>query len=66
MKQEIDKLVLPANASLITFDAIAMYTNIDIDDSIAWIMGFLSTIWDKYECKALEEGMNIVMRNNCM
>ena len=66
LKQEIDKLVLPANASIITFDAVAMYTNIDIDDSIARIIGFLSTIWDKYDCKATEEALNIVMRNNRM
>jgi hypothetical protein len=66
LKQEIDKLVLPTNASIITFDAVAMYTNIDIDDSIARIIGFLSTIWDKYDCKAIEEALNIVMRNNRM
>ena len=66
LKEEISKLTLPANASIITFDAVAMYTNIDIDDCIARIMGFLSTIWDKYECKAVEEAMNIVMRNNRM
>jgi hypothetical protein len=35
LKEEINKLILLANASIITFDAIAMYTNIDIDDSIA-------------------------------
>ena len=43
-----------------------MYTNIDIDDSINRIIEFLSTIWDKHECKAVEEAMNIVMRNNRM
>jgi hypothetical protein len=43
-----------------------MYTNIDIDDSISQIMEFLSTVWDKYDCKAMEEAMNIVMRNNRM
>jgi hypothetical protein len=66
LKQDIDKLNLPPNASIITFDAISMYTNIDIDDSIARIMNYLSTIWDKYDCKAVEEAMNIVMRNNRM
>ena len=66
LKEEINKLFLPANASIITFDAVAMYTNINIDDCITRIMGYLSTIWDKYECKAVQEAMNIVMRNNRM
>jgi hypothetical protein len=43
-----------------------MYTNINIDDSIAQIIDFLSTIWDKYDCKTTEEALNIVMRNNRM
>ena len=30
------------------------------------MMGFLSTIWNKYDCKATEEAMNIVMQNNPM
>jgi hypothetical protein len=38
-----------------------MYTNIDINDSINRIMKFLSEIWDKYDFKAVEEAMNIVM-----
>jgi hypothetical protein len=66
LKQEIDKLVLPPNASINTFDAVAMYTNIDINNSINQIMKFLSEIWDKYDCKAVEEAMNIVMQNNPM
>ncbi len=64
LKQEIDKLVLPPNASIITFDAVAMYTNININDSINKIMKFLSEIWDKYDFKAVEEAMNIVMQSN--
>jgi hypothetical protein len=44
-----------------------MYTiNIDINDSINQITTFLSEIWDKYNCKAVEEAMNIVMQNNFM
>jgi hypothetical protein len=61
LKQEINKPVLPLNASIITFNAVAMYTNIDIDDSISQIMEFLSTIWDENDCKAVEEAMIIVM-----
>jgi hypothetical protein len=37
LKQELDKIVLPPNTSIITFDAISMYTNINIDDSIEQI-----------------------------
>jgi hypothetical protein len=66
LKQEIDKLILPPNTSIITFDTVAMYTNIDINNSIDCITKFLSEIWDKYDCKAIEEAMNIVMQNNCM
>ena len=66
LKQEIDKLVLPPNASIITFDAVAMYTNIDIDDSIERITNFLAEFWDKHDCKAVKEAMEIVMRNNRM
>jgi hypothetical protein len=61
LKQEIDKIVLPLNASIITFDAVVMYTNIDINDSINRITKILSEIWDKYDCKAVEEAMNMVM-----
>jgi hypothetical protein len=64
LKQEIDKLVLPLNASIITFDAVAMYTNIDINNSIDRITKFHSEIWDKYDCKVVEEAMNIGMRNS--
>ncbi len=66
LKQKIDKLVLPPNASIITFDAIMMYTNIVINNSIKKIMKFISEIWDKYDCKAVEEAMNIIMQNNHM
>jgi hypothetical protein len=32
LKQQLDNLNLPPNASLITFDAVSMYTNIDINN----------------------------------
>jgi hypothetical protein len=66
LKQELDKLVLPPNASIITFDAVSMYTNIDIDDSISRISSYLKELWDEYECKAIVDAMEIVMKNNCM
>jgi hypothetical protein len=44
LKQEINKLVLPPNSSIITFDAVAMYTNIDINNSINHITKLFSEI----------------------
>ena len=66
LKQELDKIVLPPNASIITFDAVSMYTNIDINDSIKRTSTFVANIWDKHECKAVKSAMEIVMRNNGM
>jgi hypothetical protein len=66
LKQELDKIVLPPNASIITFDAVSMYTNINIDNSIEKISTFLANIWDKHECKAVKTAIEIVMKNNQM
>ena len=66
LKQELDKLALPPNASIISFDTISMYTNIDINDSIECITTFLAETWDNYDCKAVKEAMEIVMKNNRM
>jgi hypothetical protein len=66
LKQELDKIVLPPNASIITFDAVSMYTNIDIDDSIERISTFLANTWNKHKCKAVKSAMEIVMKNNRM
>jgi hypothetical protein len=43
-----------------------MYTHIGINNSIDRITKFLSEIWDKYDCKAVEEAMNIIMQYNHM
>ncbi len=64
LKQELVKIVLPPNASIITFDAVSMSTNINIDDSIERISMFLADIWDKHKCKAIKSAMEIVMKNN--
>jgi hypothetical protein len=66
LKQELNKLVLPPNASIITFDAVSMYTNIDIVNSISRISSYLEELWDEYECKAIIDAMEIVMKNNHM
>jgi hypothetical protein len=66
LKQELDKIILPPNASIITFNAISMYTNIDINNSIKQISTFLTNIWDKHECKVVKKAMEIVMKNNQM
>ena len=43
-----------------------MYTNIDINDSIKRISTFLAETWDNYDCKAVKEAMENVMKNNRM
>ncbi len=43
-----------------------MYTNIDINDSISRISNYLEELWDKWECKAIVEAMELVMKNNPM
>ena len=66
LKRELNTLVIPPNASLFTYDAVSMYTNIEIDDCLERISTFLSTIWDRIECAAVISAMEIVMRNNRM
>ena len=66
LKQQLDDLNLPPNASLITFDAVSMYTNIDINDCIDRVSTYLATIWDCDKCKAVTQAMEIVMQNNRM
>jgi hypothetical protein len=65
-RQLIDLSTLPSNASLISLDAVSMYTNIDIDDCIEQISTYLATLLDKYELTAIVEALEIVMRNNRM
>ena len=66
LKRELNELVLPPNTSLFTCDAISMYTNIDIDDSIKRIKDYISTILPVLEVDAIVEAMELVMRNNRM
>jgi hypothetical protein len=66
LKCELNTLVISANASIFTYNAVSMYTNINIDDCHERISTFLSTIWDKFECAAVTSAMEIVMKNNRM
>ncbi len=66
LKRKLNTLIIPPNASLFTYDAVSMYTNIEIDDCLERISTFLSTIWDKVECSAITSAMEIVMKNNRM
>ena len=66
LKRELNELVLPPNTSLFTCDAMSMYTNFDIDDSIERIKDYISTILPEIEVKAIIEAMDIVICNNRM
>ncbi|KAL7526149.1 hypothetical protein ACHAXR_001344, partial [Thalassiosira sp. AJA248-18] len=71
LKQELDTMTLPANASLFTYDAVLMYTNINTDDCIKRLSKFLSAreqtdCFPHYSPKALTEAIILVMRNNRM
>jgi hypothetical protein len=70
LKTELDALALPANASLFTYDAVAMYPSIDTADCLARLSGYLSQadISSKYgkEPTALLEAIELVMFNNRM
>jgi hypothetical protein len=66
LKRELNDLRLPPNASLITFDAVLMYTNIDIDDCIDGLSKFLPSIMSRAKYVAIIDALDIVMRHNCM
>ena len=70
LKTELEALALPANASLFTYDAVAMYPSIDTKDCLARLSGYLSQeeISGKYgfSSTALLEAIELVMLNNRM
>ena len=72
LKQLFDTMEpLPPNASLFTYDAVSMYTNIDTSQCIERLTSFLSdteTIkkFPHLKPTALIEAINIVMKNNRM
>ncbi len=43
LKKMLDKLTLPPNATIFTYDAVSMYTNIDTDDCIDRLTEYLLT-----------------------
>ena len=67
----LDKLSLPSNASVFTYDAISMYTNINTDNCIKRFTDFLlkpntGTLYPHLSPQALIEAISIVMKNNRM
>ncbi|KAL7527818.1 hypothetical protein ACHAWF_002316, partial [Thalassiosira exigua] len=71
LKDELLTLTLPPNASLFSFDAVSMYTNIDTEDCIARLEQYLldpatQLQFPHYPAKALVEAIKIIMRNNRM
>ncbi|KAL7525345.1 hypothetical protein ACHAXR_000963, partial [Thalassiosira sp. AJA248-18] len=71
LKQELDRMTLPVNASLFTYDAVSMYTKIITQDCIARLSEFLlkASTYNKfqnYSPKALIDAIKIVMLNNRM
>jgi len=71
LKQELDTITVPPNASVITFDAISMYTKIDTEDCIQRLSDFLFSPecrkeFPHYNPHALVAALEIVMRNNRM
>ena len=70
LKTELEALSLPNNASLFTYDAIAMYPSINTSDCLARLTGYLSKteVSGKYgfSSTALLEAIEIVMFNNRM
>ncbi len=69
-KSEMEQLDLPANVSQFTYDAIAMYPNINTAQCIEWLINYLTypNLSSKfgYSLKALIEAIKLVMENNCM
>ncbi|KAL7524137.1 hypothetical protein ACHAXR_000450, partial [Thalassiosira sp. AJA248-18] len=71
LKQELDRLALPANATIFSFDAVSMYTKIDTDDCIARLTAYLldqetQARFQHYPAEALIDAIIIIMKNNRM
>ena len=71
LKEILDSLLLPSNASLFTYNAISMYTKIDTKDCIERLSNLLWSPdtqgkFPHYSPEALISAINIVMHNNRM
>jgi hypothetical protein len=69
LKKELERMELPPNASLFTYDAVAMYLSINTTQCISRLSEYLSSpeITSKYGIsKALIEALTLVMLNNRM
>ena len=71
LKRELDKMNLPPNACIFTYDAISMYTNIETKDCINRISEFLLNPTPLAAYPYLNppitlEALSLVMLNNCM
>jgi hypothetical protein len=70
LKTELESLILPANASLFTYDAVAMYPSINTADCMARLTEYLSKeeVSSRYgfSATALLEALELVMFNNRM
>jgi len=70
LKEELERTEMPPNASLFTYDAVAMYPSINTTQCIARLSDYLSSpeISSKYgfSPKALLEALTLVMLNNRM
>ena len=67
----LDKISLPPNASIFTYNAISMYTNISTDDCIERLTSLLlnphtGTLYPHLSPQARVEAISIVMKNNRM
>jgi hypothetical protein len=70
LKSDLENLDLPPNASLFTYDAVAMYPSIDTTDCLACLSEYLSdsevpTMY-RFSSAALLEAFELMMFNNCM
>jgi hypothetical protein len=70
LKTDLEDLALPANASLFTYDAVAMYPSIIKSDCLARLSGYLAKVEvpGKYgfSSTALLKAIELIMFNNRM